>query len=530
MRNLKLNATAAGIALALSGTANAVLPGVQTEIFMSGASAPSNMLRENVVQNACVQGDAANPIEVYVDFIDQAPGGGNPALADPILEHRSFWAVKCKANGNMGAVASDVIAFYKTDVGGSGNGTTPILLTTVPLEFMDANATNCTLSVTGQKHGGTGANAGTYNLYECLQDDLVFQTPDVGVSDIEASKFVGKLAPTSGDFTDPNGYVEQKVGPGLIFGPIVTTGLRDELRDDQMAAVPSLLPGCVLPGGAETVACMPSIPSAVVRSITVGKYNNWSDVSVYGQTVNVPSNFIAADPKAGNIHLCRRVQGSGTHAEYLIHYHRTNCYVDAQAILNQPGAGAAGLFGGPLVYENSSSGTLGSCLDALDTGGGLTSAKITPDIAVGVQSFGFGYQSTEKNMGLAKNFRYVKVDGIAPTLANAVKGDYRQVYYSGFQRRIGRSGAGDLYLLGALRTDTVDPVKVQALFNSSINIDPAIVAGLNTAFVHGWGAAGFLVPVKDAPTVYTSGDPRTSWTRETPTGGADSCQPLYHKL
>ena len=524
MRNLKLNATAAGIALALSGTANAVIPGVQTEIFMSGASAPSNMLRENIVQNAC---DQAQSINVYVDFIDQVPGGGDPTLADPIVEHRTFWAVECTAKLSSTGI-TDRIAFYKTDAGGSGNGTTPILLTTVPLEFMDANATNCTLSVTGQKHGGTGANAGTYNLYECLQDDLVFQTPDVGVSDIEASKFVGKLAPTSGDFTDPNGYVEQKVGPGLIFGPIVTTGLRDELRDDQMAAVPSLLPGCVLPGGAETVACMPSIPSAVVRSITVGKYNNWSDVSVYGQTVNVPSNFIAADPKAGNIHLCRRVQGSGTHAEYLIHYHRTNCYVDAQAILNQPGAGAAGLFGGPLVYENSSSGTLGSCLDALDTGGGLTSAKITPDIAVGVQSFGFGYQSTEKNMALAKNFRYVKVDGIAPTLANAVKGDYRQIYYSGFQNRINTVDGSPRYRLGTLRTVAVDAAKVQALFDKTINISSSIVNVLNTAFVHGWGAAGFLVPDANAPTDYIPGDPRTPWTREN-SSKADSCQPLFIK-
>lgn len=508
MRNLKLNATAAGITLALAGVANAALP-VQTEVFMSGASAPSNMLRENIVQFACNQ---TAPINVYVDFIDQAPGNGNVNQAEPIVEHRSFWAVQCTANSTMGSAAGNTIAFYKSDVGGSGNGTTPVL-NRVPLEFMDANPANCTLSVTGQKHG----NGGTYNLYECQQDDLVQQIPDIGASDIEASKFVGPLAPASGDFIN-DGSVDEKVGPGLIFGPIVTTSLRNELQTDQINA--GLLPGCV--AGDETEACMPSLPSSVVRSITAGKYNNWSDISVYGQTVNVPGSF--SDPKANNVHLCRRVQGSGTHAEYMIHYHRTNCYVGAQGILKQPGSGA-GFFGaGPLVYENSSSGTLGSCLDALDTGAGLTSSKITPDVAAGVQSFGFGYQSTEKNIALAKNFRYVKVDGVAPTLANAVKGDYRQVYYMGFQNR--NSG----YNTGPLRA-SINATKTQAIkdiFTNATNINASIVNVLNAGFVHTWGAAGFLVPDATAASVFTAGDPRTPWTREN-SGNADSCQPLFKK-
>lgn len=516
MRMLKLNATAAGIALVLSGTAHAVLPGVQTEVFMSGASAPSNMLRENIVQFAC---DQTKPIDVYVDFADQLPGAGNPALAEPIVEHRSFWVVQCTANSTLGSAAGNNIAFYKSDVGGSGNGTTPVH-DAVPLQFMDANPTNCALIVSNQAHG----NGGTYNLYECQQNDLVLQAPDVGASDVEASKFVGPLAPASGDFNNADGAVQEKVGPGLIFGPVVTTSLRNELQADQIAV--GLLPStCVV--GDETEACMPSLPSTVVRGITAGKYTKWSDISVYGQTLNVPAAFTAVDPKANNIHLCRRVQGSGTHAEFMMHYHRTNCYVDAQSMLAQPGSGASGFFPGPLVYENSSSGTLGSCLSALDTGTGLTSSKITPNIAAGVQSFGFGYQSTEKNVALAKNFRYVKVDGFAPTLANAIKGDYRQVYYSGFQNRTGN------YVAGALRSANADAVKAQAIqdiFNNTTNINSSIVDVLNKGFVHTWGASGFVVPDAAAATTFTAGDPRTPWTRENSSGNADSCQPLFKKL
>ena len=521
MRKLKLNATAAGIALVLSGSAHAVLPGVQTEIFMSGASAPSNMLRENIVQFGCDQSDSVNkPIDVYVDFADQVPGNGNPALAEPIAEHRSFWAVQCTAASTMGSAAGQNIAFYKSDVGGSGNGTTPVHDTNVQLEFMDANKTNCTSLVTGQAHG----NGGVYNLYTCGQTNLVLQAPDVGASDVEASKFVGQLAPASGDFNNADGAVKETVGPGLIFGPIVTTSLRNELQQDQIAA--NLLPAsCTV--GDETEACMPSLPSTVVRGITAGKYNNWSDISVYGQQLNVPAAFTSVDSKADNVHLCRRVQGSGTHAEYMMHYHRTNCYVNAQSMLTQPGAGS-GFFGnGPLVYENSSSGTLGSCLDAMEKGTGLTSTKITPDIAAGVKSFGFGYQSTEKNIALAKDFRYLKVDGVAPTLANAIKGDYRQVYYSGFQDRVGN------YVAGALRSVNADATKAQAIqdfFEISTNINASIVNILNKGFVHSWGASGFVSPSATAATVFTPGNPSTPWTRENAAGNADSCQPLFKKL
>jgi len=529
MRNLKLNATAAGIALVLSGAAHAVIPNVDTEIFMSGASAPSNMLRENIVQFGCVQN--ASPINVFVDAVVTVPGGGNPNLAEPILEHNSFWVVECTASPAMGAnVDGKRIAYYKSDVGGSGNGTTPILLNNVTVEFMDANETNCTSVVANQKHGG----GGTYNLFECGTANLVQEIPDVGASDVEASKFVGPLAPASGPF-QKSPTVQEKVGPGLIFGPIVTTSLRNELQTDQIAS--GMLPvTCVT--GDETEACMPSLPSIVIRSITAGKYNNWSDISVYGNTLNIPTTF--ADSKADNIHLCRRVQGSGTHAEYMIHYQRMVCYINALPMLKQPGSGS-GFFGnGPLVYENSSSGTMTACMDALETGAGLSSSKITPVINPGVQSFGFGYQSTEKNVALNKGFRYIKVDGVSPTLVNAIKGDYRQVYYSGFQNRLdkkGGNGTTGYYMPGPLRSGTagipVDPVKtakIMELFNNSTNIDSSIVKVLNKAFIHTWGASGFLVPSANAPTAILGDNPLTPWTREDAAGNADSCQPMYIKL
>ncbi len=506
MNPIRRNTLALAVALG-AGSAQASLP-VDVEVFMSGASAPSNMLRENIVQFGC---DQSQPINVYVDFVDQAPGNGDSTLAEPIVEHRSFWVVQCTASAAMGSAAGKTIAFYKTDVGGSGNGTTPVK-DRVALEFMDANASNCALAVSGQAHG----NGGTYDLWECAQDDLVQQVPDMGASDVEASKFSGNLAPASGGFVN-DGTVQEKAGPGLIFGVVVTKSLRDELQTDQIAS--GVLPvSCTV--GDETEACMPSLPSSVIRGLFAGKYTNWSDVNVYGAALNVPAAW--ADFKKDNVHVCRRVQGSGTHAEFMIHYLRTNCYAKSLPMLAQPGPGA-GFFGtGALVYENSSSGTLGSCLNALDTGAGYSSSKITPDIAAGTQSFGIGYQSTEKNMSLAKNYRFVKVDGVAPTMENAIKGDYRQVYYMGFQNRL--TG----YDTGALRAsiDATKAAAIQDIFDSATNINAAVVAVLNKGFVHPWGQGGFVTPTAGASSVYTPGVPETPWGRVNASGAADSCQPL----
>lgn len=512
MKKTQLMAATACLALMLAGTARASLP-VDVELFMSGASAPSNMLRENIVQFAC---DQTQPIDVYVDFADQMPGAGNPLLAEPIAEHRTFWAVQCTANAGMGSAAGKTIAFYKTDAGGSGNGTTPVK-DRVALQFMDATPANCggTPVVSGQAHG----NGGTYDLWACDQDDLVNQIPDMGASDVEASKFVGELAPGSGSFVN-DGTVQEKAGPGLVFGVALTQSARNELQADQIAA--GRLPGACAAGD-ETEACMPSLPSGVIRSLFIGHYADWSDVDAYGDTLAVPAAW--TDPKKGNVHVCRRVQGSGTHAEFMIHYMRTTCYANSRKMLTQPGPGGSFFGAGPLVYENSSSGTLGSCLDALDTGAGYASSKITPDILAGAQSYGIAYQSTEKNMDLAKNYRFVKVDGVAPTLDNAVRGDYRQVYYLGFQNR--KTG----YDLGPLRAsiDAAKTLAIQDMFDKSTNINASVVAVLNQGFGHSWGQGGFLTPDAAAPAIYTPGDPRTPWTRENAVGGADSCQPLMKK-
>jgi len=507
----KLNMIAAGVAMAVAGTANANLDGaVDATIFMSGASASSNMLREHIVRNVC---NSANPINVFVDI---AKSGTDVAAALPTLEHTEHWVVQCTAAAGTGAnLQGKTFAMYKSDNGGSGTGTTPVAEASA-VTFMNADTANCSFVRAKAIQNGGGS---TYNLYSCGTNDLVQQIPDGGTSDVEPNKFTGSLAPSAGPFVDL-GNLQVKTGPGLIFGPVITKAFRDQLQADQGLVV-----------GSETLANMPSLPKAYVSSLTQGKIQKWADEEPNGDVVNLPASFVGADGIAGTaddvaaggytpfVHLCRRTQGSGTHAQHMMHYHGTNCIDGSISMPGQPGLSG----GNPAVLENSSSGRLAQCLDHLDKGDGYASS--IPALAAGRASFGIGYQSLEKNVALGENWRYIKTDGVAPTLENVFNGDYDQIYFASFQNRNDGS-----YKTGPLRTNaSKDVAAINEFFNSDLDIDATVVAEVNQAFVHSFGASGFMVPSTTAPAAFNINNPRIPWTREATGGVADSCQPLSKK-
>lgn len=497
----KLSLIASGMLLAMAGSAQASLP-VDVDVFMSGATAPSNMLREHIVENVCNQ---ALPINVYVDVIGQNPGNGNAADPLPILEHTNHFVVQCTVGAGYGTTLSGkTLAFYKYE-GGSSTGTTPVTASTA-LTFMDANATNCNLVRAGQAHPG----GGTYNLYECGTNDIVNQVPDGGLSDIEPTKFRGTLA---GSAAFPEGVTNLDIrpGPGLVFGVVVTTNFRNELQLDQGLSV-----------GAEDEDNMPSLPSAYIRSVFDGKVGRWSSQTVLGNPVNAPVD---------QVNVCRRTQGSGTHAQWMIEFNRTNCTSGTPAMLSA-GLGNP-LLGTPNTFENSSSGNLGNCLNAINDGTAFASSN--PAVPAGAARYAIGYQSTEKNAGLTDDYRFVKIDGVAPTLENAFNGAYSDVYYLSFQNR----NNGSYVNGGADIRATMNATKVAAIndfFANALNISGPVAALINRGLIvdlnvnnvadPGEIQGGFLVPSSTAPTAFNAADPRTPWFRVTGGGAPESCLQL----
>jgi hypothetical protein len=503
MSSIKISAIATAVALAVSSQAFAFTDPATSEVslFISGASAPTHMLREQVVQNLCA---AASPIDVYIDQAVQLP------TATQLLFHRELWTVQC-----VGATGTDaagkLLRIAKTDNGGSGQGVTPVANATVK-SYLETSACNAATAVPAV--AGNATTAYTYRV--CGSASLISQIPDMGVSDVEPTVFRGTLASGS-DFVQPANW-ETEPGPGLVFGIVVTTDFRDHLQANEIATARIAADCDDDATNRELERCMPSLPSWYVRSVFTGKINNWSQEEIYGVAPNP-----ALSGNEARVNICRRTQGSGTHATQLTYFNRTNCNRTATLpMLSQPG----GTFGAPFVYENSSAGNVDLCLGALQNG--TTTTATIPAINTAKSAFAIGYQSLEKNADRTLGYRFVKLDGVAPSLQNVFNGDYDVVYFLSYNHRPldfktggGRSGftAGEQAL-------------IEAVIDNGFDLSSTVVAQLNTGFNHSFGTSGFVVPVAGsaAPPVFNVNDPRVPFNRLNTTNTApDSCAPLYRR-
>ena len=170
------------------------------------------------------------------------------------------------------------------------------------------------------------------------------------------------------------------------------------------------------------------------------------------------------------MNVCRRTAGSGTNAQFAVHFLRTNCINNSTAMVtvdNNP----LPFLQVPAVYENAGSSDMDDCLDALGDGAGfngdftdgLTAFPGDPTsgdgdssvVPAGRDAFGIGYNSLERNTSLGRNYRFVKVDFAAPTLEETFNGIYDDIYYLSYQNRVSTGTTPDPRT-GAIRTVPAD--------------------------------------------------------------------------
>jgi hypothetical protein len=194
--------------------------------------------------------------------------------------------------------------------------------------------------------------------------------------------------------------------------------------------------------------------------------------------------------------VCRRRNGSGTHAQNSIFYLRTQCDVNGRIMATQaelPGQ----------LFEGTSSGNVDRCMNALETG---VAASAGPDLnppvpaAAGIKRWAIGYQSSEKNSDFSGAYRFVKTDGRAPTLVEMHAGNYPNFGELTLQKRQppnynnvpGTDTAAANSMFAVLATAFADPTNVVVLNQLAL-------------FQHPWGNGGFLTP----PDPFASPVPRT---------------------
>ena len=258
--------------------------------------------------------------------------------------------------------------------------------------------------------------------------------------------------------------------------------------------------------GDRTEACMPGLTSAEIASIHTGQWTNWNSLKVTPVTGYVGAtavgttkglfDFITSDavsyvPKVANVHVCRRVDGSGTQAQHGIVFLNTPCADASAATAPAHDLGTAETDPYTQIHEMSTSGGVSDCLKSLDTGVQIVGSAFDETAFVGGSRWAVGLQSLEK--GNASNYEFVKVDGVAPTLANVANGTYKDWVENTFQYNNTH--------YAALATD-VKKVVDTLIKKASI---PEVMSALNnpasttSGFIHAFGNGAYLA----VPSLFT---------------------------
>lgn len=308
---------------------------------------------------------------------------------------------------------------------------------------------------------------------------LTTATAQIGISDAEPT--IHELAvnnPSGGDESFPN----LAIGPELAvnaqtFGVVVTKDLRDALQAVQGLTI-----------GSEEVAQMPNLSSALIANLFAGQIGTWGTLTdAAGNGLNALTSTNAACDKDGalagdnnscsvesnTVEVCLRSPGSGTGSVLNTHIMRnpwayrgvnTNQFEFAGLTPSDDSDGTNNNnpsfpFPGPWAHHNVGSSDMGRCLT------NLWNANRTA----------IGYQSLEKvDEGRTNRnaFKYIRVDGVAPTLENVQNGSYRLWAALHVQTRLDEADANVLAFKDAFVSIARDLSDIVA-FNEELRDDSA---------------------------------------------------------
>ena len=481
-------------------------------VYMSGASAAGTFI-EKVLTGAGVAADQICDVSKTIwKFKDNIDGATQKAY---------LCTQSTTASGLSLPTGKANLLIYKRDEGGSGYGVSPIIAEAngdtagATIEFLKVNSTHCT--------GVAPAAPGTLTNIVCsyttgAAGNNQLAIPDVGVSDVDPAQFQAANAPLKTDnltvFPNVTAADVSKLtvtpGAAVVFGVPATMHLYRALQGAQLAmgTIPVADPvsgtTCVV-GDVTHAACMPSLSKPEIASLIKGDWNNWDKLKVIlpGATTSTglaawaTANQVADKPTSAVTHICRRENGSGTQAQ--LNNFALNYPCSTASTATAPATGNDGLNGNTgnktelsgvaLIHENSTSGRVTACLNNLDLGSDTAGDGFTNSYT-GVR-WAIGAQALEKK---DSHFEFVKINGVAPTLANVVKGDYLDWFENTFQYNTTHARFSEAGLKA-----TIDNIIKAATV-------PAVMASINSGagLSHGFGNGAYLANPK-ANTPVTTG-------------------------
>lgn len=465
----------ASTAFALPASQYNSTPGDTLDVFIGGASAQDGAL-ERLYRNAC----DVNTLDIY-----------------RTSNQRVMFCRISNAGVPGFPVAGQKIAIHKTSVGGSGNGVQPVAnqtnLAFIDMAAIKAGTIACDVGTAIPAETVAGVTfAGYTNRNNCGTVGTRNAVPDAGISDVEPALVGASAAEIS--------RLNVQSQNAVVWGIPVTEALRNALQQVQGLTV-----------GAEDEANMPSLTYAQLSSVYNGGIADWSQI-VSSNGTPLPG-AVTTPPSDTQVYLCRRVPTSGTQASFEVHMLRQRCVSGVAGMLV---GNDGGVVGNGTVNEGSGTGDVKNCLVTHDGANRW---------AVGL----FSTENVESSATSAVNdgnvWRFIKMNGHAPTLLNVANGKWDFFTEQSIQWRNASSGNA----LSGLKLTLMQDVSVNAG-------SPSIIRALNNGFQHSFGAGGVMALITNGwtPTMPSASNPLTAsqvatnpvlTSTRSPTGAPNNCQP-----
>jgi hypothetical protein len=365
------------------------------------------------------------------------------------------------------------------------------------------------------------AGGGEWSCRTDRPGDVFKTTPDLGVSDVDPQLLRGVNYSSAIDgvaFNPPTvagvtAVLTVKNAGAVVQGIPVSRNLRDALQEAQVA-MGQLQAICATDAAErEKEYCMPSLSRSLIASLFAGRIGKWSDIKVEyrpagaAAATSLPLSAYHGGP--GNddlVRLCRRNRGASTQASFNAHFLNTPCSATGTVPVEEAESNP---IAGPIVLTPTQVTIEENCL--ADFNDGTNNSAVNPGLA---KAWAIGMLTTERNTSLARNYRYVKIDGAAPKVEEVAAGRYPYFSEAAYLwRKADPKPAGDtLTIIQKIATEATAP---------------SMFGQINKTITHPWGQGSFIAVSSQGYPVAHPFDPDNPVSAYTHTPGdalPDNCR------
>ena len=429
--NRKL-ATALALALAAPSAFAITLPSTTADVvYVAGATAVDRTLFESLVDptnGVCDTGftgttesttsvvgdyDSAVIPEVYTDQASWSPTAPKN------------WAVYCKiktgysVSGLVGVTVgiNKFSGASETGIDPVGGQTAYAVTPTSTVSTVFVDPTTCSAGTFTPIVTTTGADRIAYIVHtscgkstaETASANTGLGTiPDIGIADVDAPLFNASASVKSN--------LTQSGALTTTFGPVVSKNFFVALQTAQG------ITGCTNDVAGHTAACMPSLSLAQLRGLYSGRIS--SVATFFDGTTAFTAPTALSGYNGATFRICRRGNTSGTQKSFERILFGQGCakttptVVFATNTASNPDAGGTWAAGTPSTLVSSATPQVFNGNGGGDVLSCLADANTNSQYAIGITS------ADQLPVDSTKEFRYVKVAGVAPTADNVLSGDW----------------------------------------------------------------------------------------------------------